>query len=60
MKPGGRKCAFPHCPAAVPITLRLVKLCPPLSDVAAFVPNGMRLSFNHIAQLQKVLEIYEQ
>jgi hypothetical protein len=62
MKPVGRKFAFPHCPAIAQVILSPVKLCPPLCDVAAFVPYGMRLSFNNLAYfvLQKVLVFYEQ
>jgi hypothetical protein len=62
MKPAGRKLAFPHPPAIVQTILSSVKLCPPLSDVAAFVPYGMRLSFNNFAHfvIQKVLVFYEQ
>jgi hypothetical protein len=59
MKPVGRKFVIA---AIVQITLSSVRLCPPLSDVAAFVPNGMRLSINHFAHfvLHKVLVFYEQ
>jgi hypothetical protein len=62
MKAVGRKFAFPHSPAIVHITLSSVKLCPSLSDVAAFVRYGMRFPFNHFAHIMfhKVLVFYEQ
>jgi hypothetical protein len=62
MKPVGRKFALPHCPATAQNAVCSVEGSPPLNDVTAFVPYGMRISFNHFAHfvLQKVLVFYEQ
>jgi hypothetical protein len=62
MKPVGRKFVSPQCPATAQMALSSVKGSPPLSEVTAFVPYGMRLSFNHFAHfvLQKLLLFYEQ